>query len=160
MLDLQIRLQNLHVRHAVVGAGTEVGTTLSFLLRRFSFALFVRSSSRCSTPALTVVFHDDLFPASWFHVLWLMLHFFRLRLQVSLNLSFERPRFLLPDVSSPYSSCFGRRWSSMRCTCPSYRSLRLHRIEGIDILPACWRTTTLVILSCHLIPRIFLRHLR
>ena len=88
MLDLHTRLQNLHVRHAVVEAGFEVGTTLSFLLRRFSFALFVSCSSRCSTPALTVVFHDDLFPASWFHVLWLMLHLFRSRLQVSLYLCF------------------------------------------------------------------------
>ena len=160
MLDLHTRLQNLHVRHAVVEEGFEVGTTLSFLLRRFSFALFVSCSSRCSTPALTVVFHDDLFPASWFQVLWLMLHLFRSRLQLSLYLSFGRPRFLLPDVSSPYSSCFGRRWSSIRYTCPSHRSLRLHRIEEIDMLPACWRTSTLVILSCHLIPRIFLRHLK
>ena len=78
-------------------------------------------------------------------------------LMTSLNRSFGRPRSRLPIASSPYRMSFGRRPQGIRLTWPSHRNCRCVKMYNSVLLPVLLRTSALVILSFHVIPRIFRR---
>ena len=74
----------------------------------------------------------------------------RLLLGVSLYLSFGRPIFLLfPSHSSPYSACFGMRWSSILTTWLVQRNWALISIDSMLCDSAISTTFMFEILSCH-----------
>ena len=74
----------------------------------------------------------------------------RLLLGVSLYLSFGRPiLLLLPSHSSPYSACFGMRWSSILMTWPVQRNWALVSVDLMLCDYALSTTSMFEILSCH-----------
>ena len=87
-------------------------------------------------------------------------HNFMSLLQTSLKRSIGRPAARRPKASWPYRMSLGMRPSSMRCTCPSQRIRRWQSMRCMLREPAFSSTAVLVILSCHVMPRIRRRQRR
>jgi len=96
-----------------------------------------------------------------------------LKYTVDVQFFFGWPRFLFPYIGDHFKACFGIRFSSLLCTCPSHLSLLFVIISSsIAILctcpsrlslrfaiPVCHLIIALLTLSFHFIPKILLCHL-
>ena len=72
---------------------------------------------------------------------------------VSVKRLLGRPCLLWPCSSSPNSSCFGIRWSSILIICPVQQSQDFSSIASMEIQFVLLKTSVFVTLSCHRIPR-------
>ena len=95
--------------------------TLFFLAIRLSSKLRRRSLSKTVVPLLMVARHVTRFRTAFFH-LSVGIEVFCDAFSVSLYLIFWPPMCLFPWLSWAKKSCFGRRYSSIRATCPHHRS--------------------------------------
>ena len=85
-------------------------------------AFWIRSFSYSVTPERTLLRQAGRSDASSSQALWSKPQRFRETFSVSLKRFFWPPLERFPAQSSPYRSCFGRRSSGIRTTCPAHLS--------------------------------------
>ena len=129
-----------------------------FLLALLSTASSVRFVSAVCAPSLISCLQIDRSAACssqpWMSIWRSLKEAFR----VSLYLFFCPPTCRLPCFSSPYINCFGIRQSAILCTCPAHLAWDFSSNVWIELRPVRSSTSVSGILSCHRIPKIFLRH--
>ena len=136
-------------------------TVLALLFALVSASWLFLVSSAFWTPSLSAALQSRRLSAVPSYELGSMPACFMSRLQTSLYRSCGLPVGRAPSHSSPYSMSLGMRPAAMRPrTWPSHlRRLLLKRANRLGI-PARWRTSALVTLSCHLMFKSRLRQRR
>ena len=114
---------------------------LSLRRHRFSMAFWIRSFSYSVTPERTLLRQAGRSDASSSQALWSKPQRFRETFSVSLKRFFWPPLERFPAQSSPYRSCFGRRSSGIRTTCPAHLSCDLISMAWMLSIPACCSTS-------------------
>ena len=148
ILARKVRLQTGHFR-VESGGGLVLALVFAFRCSRLSSASFFRWFSADREPLWSLLRQPGLSKALSSHVSDGISRVFRVDLRQSLKRSFGRPLLLWPSASSPYNSCFGMRFSSMRVMCPAHLACALSsRLLIVDMLVRA-RISVLVILSCH-----------
>ena len=129
MRDQQTLPQMLHL-WVLLLSGLLV-RSVAFLRARFSIAALVRFSSPVFSCLIRELLHLGRSAARASQWPGSICRAFMSLLQTSLNLSCGRPVVLFPAANSPYRRSLGILPSSIRCTCPSQRSLRCLRKVNI-----------------------------
>ena len=93
------------------------------------------------TPERTLLRQAGRSDASSSQALWSKPQRFRETFSVSLKRFFWPPLERFPAQSSPYRSCFGRRSSGIRTTCPAHLSCDLISMAWMLSIPACCSTS-------------------
>ena len=149
ILDLQSREQAGHWKFAFV-AGIQAATWRRSLA---DCAWWRRSFSSADDADCVSVRHCCLSRAVATGSVGGIPHHFKPAFTVSLKRLQGRPCLLWPCSSSPNSSCFGIRWSSILTTWPVQRRQDFSNIASMEIQFVLSRTSVFVTLSCHRIPR-------
>ena len=159
ILDLQTWQQYWHTKSdASVVSGCLFW--LSDLLALFRSYSSWTAFSLLFSPSATRCFHSVLLSANDSHASVSMLHAFKSLLHTSLKRRCGRRLPLSPVASWPYSRSFGMRPSSILRMWLRQRKRRWRNSVNIDGMSALERTSLLVTLSFHVVPRILRRHLR
>ena len=149
VLELQSRAQSGHWKFAFV-AGIQAAKWRRSLA---DCAWWRRSSSSADDADCESVRQRCLSRAVATSSVVGMSHHCKPAFTVSLKRLQGRPCLLWPCSSSPNSSCFGIRWSSILITWPVKRRQDFSSIASMEIQFVLLKTSVFVALSCHRIPR-------